>query len=57
MLFRLQWHELPSEDSCLDVSGGSTIDSSETQVVVNTALVARIEALEAASPVWSCCVS
>ena len=44
-------HELPSEESCLDVSGGSTFDktgehSSETQVVVNTALVARIEALE-----------
>ena len=37
--------------SCLDVSGGSTFEkgvehSSETQVVVNTALVARIEALE-----------
>ena len=45
-------HELPSEDSCLDLSGGSTVDkglehSSETQVVVNTALVACIEALEA----------
>ena len=44
-------HELPSEESCLDVSGGSSFDktgehSSETQVVVNTALVARIEALE-----------
>ena len=45
-------HELPSEESCLDISSGSNIDkggeqSSEAQVVVNTALVARIEALEA----------
>ena len=44
-------HELPSEESCLDGSGGSNIDksadhTSETQVVVSTALVARIEALE-----------
>ena len=45
-------HELPSEESCLDISSGSNIDkggeqSSEAQVVVDTALVARIEALEA----------
>ena len=45
-------HELPSEESCLDLSSGSNLDkggeqSSEAQVVVNTALVARIEALEA----------
>ena len=45
-------HELPSEESCLDMSSGSNLDkggklSTEAQVVVNTALVARIEALEA----------
>ena len=45
-------HELPSDESCLDVSSGSNLDKgdeqpSEAQVVVNTALVARIEALEA----------
>lgn len=45
-------HELPSEESCLDVSSGSNLEKGgeqlcETQVVVNSALVARIEALEA----------
>jgi hypothetical protein len=44
-------HELPSDESCLDVSSGSNLDKggeqpSEAQVVVNTALIARIEALE-----------
>ena len=45
-------HELPSDESCLDLSSGSNLDKggeqpSEAQVVVNTALVACIEALEA----------
>ena len=40
-------YELPSEESCLDMSSGSNLEkeqSPETQVVVNTALVTHIEA-------------
>ena len=40
-------HELPSEESCLDGSGDKSADhTSEIPVVVSTALVTRIEALE-----------
>ena len=47
-------HELPSEESCLDMSGCCDFDegadhTSETQVLVKTALVTWIEALETAT--------
>ena len=55
-------HELPSEcsgESALDTSGmsGSYVNKSSTNVIVNTALIARIEALEIENKALCCQVS